>query len=61
MILSPLLDRLWQKGQEDDVYKDSLNEIPFPSQSTHMISHECKLIVGLEPTGIRTKCNTNHW
>ena len=42
MILS-LLDRLWQKGQEDDDYKDGLNEIPFPSQSTQMTSHECKL------------------
>ena len=43
MIPSLVLDRLRRKGQEDDEYKDSLNEIPFPSQSTQMTSHECKL------------------
>ena len=42
MILSPL-DRLWQKGQEDDDYKDSLNELLFSSQSRQMTSHQCKL------------------
>ena len=31
------------KGQEDDDHKDSLNELPFLSQSTPMKSHECKL------------------
>ena len=31
------------KGQEDDDYKDSPNEIPFPSQGTQLTSHECKL------------------
>ena len=44
MILSLLLDRLRQRGQEDDDdNEDSLNEIPFPSQGTLMTSHECKL------------------
>ena len=31
------------KGQEDDDCKDSLNELPFSSESTPMTSHECKL------------------
>ena len=43
MILSLLLDRLRQKGQEDDDHKDTLNEIPFSSQRTPMTFEKCKL------------------
>ena len=37
-----------------DDNKDSLNEIPFPSQDTLVTSHECKL-VGPEPNSYQNK------
>ena len=42
-VLSLLLDRLCQEDQEDDDHMDSLYELPFPTQSTQVTSHECKL------------------
>ena len=44
-----------------DVNKDRLDEIPSPSQSTQMTSHEYKLTdwLALSQTGIKTKCHTH--
>ena len=44
MILS-LLGSSLTTSQEDDDYKDSLNELTFSSLCGQMESHECKLTV----------------
>ena len=62
MVLSLLLDRLWQKGQEGIMITRVVSMkslFRHKAHSWHLMSANWP--VGLEPTGIRTKCFTNDW